>query len=61
MTPTPSPCMPQGVFAQHGTALAARGKAAIGRVFAQLLADRPDANWDLKTQLYDVRRAEEWT
>lgn len=31
----------------------ARGRQAIRRVFAQLLADIPDANWDLKTQLFD--------
>ena len=31
----------------------ARGKDAIRRVFATLLADLPDANWDLKTQLFD--------
>ncbi|OBJ05885.1 nuclear transport factor 2 family protein [Mycobacterium sp. 1465703.0] len=28
----------------------ARGKGAIREVFATLLADLPDANWDLKTQ-----------
>ncbi|BBY40377.1 hypothetical protein MMAN_45110 [Mycobacterium mantenii] len=31
----------------------ARGKDAIRRVFATLLGDLPDANWDLKTQLFD--------
>ncbi|EUA54347.1 snoaL-like domain protein [Mycobacterium intracellulare 1956] len=31
----------------------ARGRQAIRRVFAQLLADIPDANWDLKTQRFD--------
>ncbi|OBH41325.1 nuclear transport factor 2 family protein [Mycobacterium mantenii] len=31
----------------------ARGKDAIRRVFAALLDDLPDANWDLKTQLFD--------
>ncbi|OBH60052.1 nuclear transport factor 2 family protein [Mycobacterium sp. E2479] len=31
----------------------ARGKDAIRRVFAALLADLPDANWDLRTQLFD--------
>lgn len=31
----------------------ARGQHAIRDVFAQLLADLPDANWDLKTQLLD--------
>ena len=31
----------------------ARGKDAIRRVFATLLADLPNANWDLKTQLFD--------
>ncbi|OCB25037.1 nuclear transport factor 2 family protein [Mycobacterium intracellulare] len=31
----------------------ARCGQAIRRVFAQLLADIPDANWDLKTQLFD--------
>ncbi|OBH48735.1 polyketide cyclase [Mycobacterium mantenii] len=31
----------------------ARGKGAIRRVFAALLDDLPDANWDLKTQLFD--------
>lgn len=34
-------------------ACVARGGQAIRRVFAQLLADIPDANWDLKTQLFD--------
>ncbi|HEX5256186.1 MAG TPA: nuclear transport factor 2 family protein [Mycobacterium sp.] len=31
----------------------ARGKDAIRRVFATLLADLPDADWDLMTQLFD--------
>jgi hypothetical protein len=31
----------------------ARGKDALRRVFAALLADLPDANWDLKTKLFD--------
>lgn len=31
----------------------ARGKQAIRRVFARLLADLPDANWDLKTQFFE--------
>lgn len=30
----------------------ARGKAAIRRAFATLLAELPDANWDLKTQFF---------
>ncbi|OBF63036.1 polyketide cyclase [Mycobacterium sp. 852002-51971_SCH5477799-a] len=30
----------------------AHGKDAIRRVFAALLADLPDANWDLETQLF---------
>lgn len=30
----------------------ARGKDAIRAVFATLLADLPDANWDLTTQLF---------
>jgi hypothetical protein len=47
MTPSPSRT-PQEVFAHHGTALAARGKRAIRGV---LLADQPDAQWDLVTQL----------
>lgn len=31
----------------------ARGKDAIRTVFATLLADLPDAKWDLQTQLFD--------
>jgi hypothetical protein len=31
----------------------ARGKRAIRGVFEALLADLPDAQWDLKTQLFD--------
>jgi hypothetical protein len=31
----------------------ARGKDAIRDVFATLLADLPDAHWDLKTQVFD--------
>lgn len=31
----------------------ARGKGAIRSLFATLLADLPDANWDLTTQLFD--------
>lgn len=36
-----------------GPAGVARGRDAIRRVFATLLDDLPDANWDLKTQLFD--------
>ncbi|OMB93234.1 polyketide cyclase [Mycobacterium colombiense] len=32
----------------------ARGKDAIRTVFATLLADLPDAKWDLRTQLFDA-------
>jgi hypothetical protein len=31
----------------------ARGKDGIRKVFAKLLADVPNATWDLKTQLFD--------
>jgi hypothetical protein len=31
----------------------AHGKDAIRTVFATLLADLPDAKWDLRTQLFD--------
>jgi ketosteroid isomerase-like protein len=31
----------------------ARGKDAIRKVFVDLLADLPDAAWDLKTQFFD--------
>ncbi|MCV7410587.1 polyketide cyclase [Mycobacterium florentinum] len=31
----------------------ARGKDSIRNVFAALLADLPNADWDLKTQLFD--------
>jgi uncharacterized protein (TIGR02246 family) len=30
-----------------------RGKDGIGEAFTQLLADVPDAAWDLKTQIYE--------
>jgi len=40
----------------------ARGKQAIREVFAKLLADLPDANWDLKTQHFgDDVLFLEWT
>lgn len=30
-----------------------RGKAGVREAFVQLLADVPDAQWDLKTQIYE--------
>ncbi|OSC26424.1 polyketide cyclase [Mycobacterium vulneris] len=38
------------VLSPAGTA---RGRDAIRTVFATLLADLPDARWDLRTQLFD--------